>query len=126
MIFIKKTKVIEYHARLTERFGGAHGLRDEGALESALAAAPNRHHYEGADIVKCAATYVYHLSQAHAFLDGNKRIAAAIMELFLNINLAELQASDSEVENLILGVAAGQIARDEVERILSQWVVIAN
>jgi len=48
------------------------------------------------------------------------------MELFLNINLAELQASDSEVVNLILGIAAGRIARDEVERILSRWVVIAN
>jgi len=76
--------------------------------------------------VKCAATYAYHLSQAHAFIDGNKRIAAAITELFLNINPASLQASDDEVESLILGIAAGQITRDEAERILSQWVVIAN
>jgi hypothetical protein len=48
------------------------------------------------------------------------------MELFLNINQASLQASDDEVENLILGVAASRITRDEAERILSQWVVIAN
>ncbi len=60
------------------------------------------------------------------FIDGNKRIAAAIMELFLNINQASLQASDDEVENLILGVAASRITRDEAERILSEWVVIAN
>jgi death-on-curing protein len=71
--------------------------------------------------VKCAATYAYHLSQAHAFIDGNKRIAAAIMELFLNINRAILPASDAEVENLILGIAAGRITRDESERILSRW-----
>src|SRR5262245_56747391 len=126
MIFPKKTKVIEYHARLIERFGGSHGLRDEGAIESAVAADPNRRHYEDADVVKCAATYVYHLSQAHVFIDGNKRIAAAIMELFLNINEASLQASDAEVENLILGIAASRITRDEAERILSQRVVIAN
>ena len=126
MIFLKKTKVIEYHVRLIERFGGSHGLRDEGALESALAAAPNRRHYEDADVVKCAATYAYHLSQAHAFIDGNKRVAAAIMELFSNVNRASLQASDAEVEDLILGVAASRITRNEVERILSQWVVIAN
>jgi death on curing protein len=125
-IFFKKTNVIEFHTRLIERFGGSYGRRDEGALESALAAAPNRRHYEDANIVKCAATYAYHLSQAHAFIDGNKRIAAAIMELFLNINQASLQASDDEVENLILGVAASRITRDEAERILSQWVVIAN
>jgi prophage maintenance system killer protein len=48
------------------------------------------------------------------------------MELFLNINQSSLQASDAEVENLILGVAAGRITRDEAERILSQRVVIAN
>jgi len=126
IIFLKKTKVIEYHTRLIERFGGSYGRRDEGALESALAAAPNRRHYEDANIVKCAATYAYHLSQAHAFIDGNKRIAAAVMELFLNINQASLRASDDEVENLILGVAASRITRDEAERILSQWVVVAN
>jgi len=126
IIFLAKIKVIDYHARLIERFGGSHGLRDEGALESALAAAPNRRHYGDADVVRCAATYAYHLSQAHAFIDGNKRIAAAIMELSLNINQASLQASDDEVENLILGIAAGRITRDEVERTLSQWVVIAN
>src|SRR5262245_9652154 len=125
-IFLPKAKVIEYQAWLIERFGGSCGLRDEGALESALAAAPNRRHYEGVDVVKCAATYAYHLSQAHAFIDGNKRIAAAIMELFLNINEASLRASDAEVENLILGIAAGRITRDEAERILSQRVVIAN
>jgi death on curing protein len=45
MIFLRKTKVIEYHARLIKRFGGSHGLRDDGTLESSLAAAPNRHHY---------------------------------------------------------------------------------
>ena len=48
------------------------------------------------------------------------------MELFLNINRASLQASDDEVENLILGIAAGRITRDEAERILSQRAVIAN
>jgi death on curing protein len=126
VIFLAKTKVIEYHARLIERFGGSQELRDEGALESALAAAPNRRHYEDANIVKCAATYAYHLSQTHAFIDGNKRIAAAIMELYLNINQASLQASDDEVENLILGIAAGRITRDDAESVLSRGVVTAN
>jgi death-on-curing protein len=48
---------------MIERFDGSYGLRDEEALESALAAAPNRRHHEDAGIVKCAATYAYHLSQ---------------------------------------------------------------
>lgn len=126
MIFPEKAKVVEYHAMMIERFGGSHGLRDEGALESALAAAENRHHYEDADVVKCAATYAYHLSQAHAFIDGNKRIAAAITELFLDLNQASLAASDDELEEMFLGIAGGQISRDEVEKLLTQWVVMTN
>ena len=126
MIFPRKAKVIEYHTQLIERFGGSHGLRDEGALESALAAAENRYNYEDANVIKCAATYAYHLSQAHAFIDGNKRIAAAITELFLVINDARLQASDEEMEQLFLGIAAGEINRDEVEQALAKWLASAN
>lgn len=126
MIFPEKAKVIEYHAWSIERFGGSHGLRDEGALESALAAAENRFNYEEADVATCAATYAYHLSQAHAFIDGNKRIAAAIAEHFLEINHASLQASDEELEEMYLGIAAGQISRDEVERLFAKWVVTTN
>ena len=58
------------HARLIEQTGGRAGIRDVGLLESALAAAENRHIYEGADLAACAATYAYHLTQAHAFIDG--------------------------------------------------------
>ena len=126
MIFPSKAKIIEYHAQQIECFGGSHGLRDEGALESALAAAENRYFYEKADVVLCAATYAYHLCQAHAFIDGNKRIAAEAAELFLEINRASLQASDEELEELILGIAAGQITREEVEQRFAQWVVLSD
>jgi death-on-curing protein len=126
MIFPDKAKVIEYHAWLIERFGGSHGLRDEGAFESALRAAENRRHYENADVVTCAATYAYHLSQAHAFIDGNKRIAAAIAELFLTINNASLQASDAELEEMYLELAAGRTTRDEIERLFAGWIAKAN
>lgn len=75
-LFPRKQEVLDIHARLIEEFGGSHGLRDEGVLESALAAAENRKHYENANLAACAATYAYHLTQAHAFVDGNKRVAA--------------------------------------------------
>ncbi len=126
MIFPDKAKVIKYHAWLIERFGGSQGLRDEGAFESALKAAENRRHYEQADVVTCAATYAYHLSQAHAFIDGNKRIAAAIAELFLTINNASLQASDEELEEMYLDLAAGRITRDEIERLFAGWAAKAD
>lgn len=74
MLFLYKSEVIDIQKRLIEEFGGIHGLLDEGALESALASAENRAYYENADIAICAATYAWHLTQAHAFIDGNKRI----------------------------------------------------
>ena len=74
--FLHLDEVLEAQAELIDEHGGTHGLRDQGALESALAAAENRVHYEEAAAIICAATYAYHLTQAHAFIDGNKRIAA--------------------------------------------------
>jgi death-on-curing protein len=93
MKFIDKSSVLIIHHKLIERYGGIHGLRDEGALESAINAAENRFNYETEDLAKLSATYAFHLSQAHAFLDGNKRIAAAIAGVFLEINGARLDAA---------------------------------
>jgi death-on-curing protein len=78
MKFPDKLDVLTVHVRLIAETGGGAGLRDEGLLESALAAAENRHRYDDADLATCAATYAYHLTQAHAFIDGNKRVAAAV------------------------------------------------
>ena len=102
--------------------GGSTGIRDEGLLESALAAAANRPSYEGADLIACAATYAYHLTQAHAFVDGNKRLAAAITETFLVSNECELLMDDDEVVRLFLDIAAGILTRDEVEELLRRNV----
>lgn len=86
MKFPDKLDVLNLHVMLISESGGTGGLRDNGVFESALAAAEYRHHYEGADVVSCAAAYAFHLTQAHAFFDGNKRIGAAITETFLQTN----------------------------------------
>ena len=111
-----KLDVLAVHASLISETGGSAGLRDEGLLESALAAAENRHYYEAAELVTCAATYAYHLTQAHAFIDGNKRIAAAITETFLETNGGQLMMTNEEVVQLFLEIASGVLNRDEVER----------
>jgi death-on-curing protein len=118
--------VLGIHAGLIEVFGGIEGLRDEGALESALAAAENREHYENADLATCAATYAYHLSQAHAFVDGNKRVAAAVAEIFLEINGARLDATNEQVVTLFMGIAAGGLSRDEVTEFFKRRVVFES
>ena len=74
MIFPEKLDVLTVHATLIAETGGTSGLRDEALLEAALAAAKNRYRYEAADGVGCAATYAYHLTQTHAFWDGNKLV----------------------------------------------------
>ena len=99
------------------------GVRDERALEAALIAAENRAYYEQASLIACAATYAYHLTQAHAFLDGNKRVAAAMAEIFLELNGAELRATDDQIVALFLAIAAGQLSRQDVEQWFAQRVV---
>ena len=126
MLFPTIEEVFDLHEQAIEEFGGAHGLRDEAAIESALMAAENRAYYENASLAICAATYAYHLSQAHAFIDGNKRIAAAVSELFLFINDARLELTNDEIVDLFLGIAASQITRDEVERIFAQRVPVVD
>jgi death-on-curing protein len=122
LLFLYKHEVLALHQQLIEQFGGITGLRDEGALESALAAPLQRAHYEEADLVVCAATYAYHLSQAHAFLDGNKRVAAAAAELFIELNGARLNATDDQLIDLFLRLASGELRRDDVEERLRHWI----
>ena len=122
MIFPQKFDVLTVHARLIAETGGTTGLRDEALLESALASVNNRHHYEASDAVTCAATYAYHLTQSHAFLDGNKRVAAAITEAFLETNGFELMMSNEEIVALFLAIASSELSRDQVEQRLRDKV----
>lgn len=122
-LFPRKHEVLDIHAQLIEAFGGTHGLRDEAGLESALAAAQNRQYYENADLATCAATYAFHLTQAHAFVDGNKRIAAAVSEIFIELNGARLKATDEQIVTMFLDIAAGKLSRDEVEEFFDRWTI---
>src|SRR5438309_7693703 len=124
MLFPRKDEVLEIHRRLIEQSGGSPGICDEGLLDSALVAAANRQHYEGADLASCAATYAFHLTRNHPFVDGNKRIGAAVAEIFVRLNGAKLSASNDEIVQLFLGIAAGTASREEVERTFAHWVVL--
>ena len=114
MIFLTKNDVLKIHRRTIEAHGGTAGIRDESALESAVFSPENRYYYENADVFDCAAAYAFHLSKAHAFVDGNKRIAAVSAEVFLLINGFAITANGKELENLYLGIADGKIDRKEV------------
>lgn len=85
------------HARLIARFGGATGRRDRAALESALAR-PRSGYYS--DVIQEAAALWESLSQNHAFVDGNKRVAvtmtAAFLRVILRVNGYRLEFDDIE------------------------------
>lgn len=84
-------EVLIAHSRLIARFGGLGGLRDRGALESALAR-PQTGYY--ADVIEQAAALMESLSQNHPFVDGNKRVAISVTAAFLRINGFRLQFDD--------------------------------
>ena len=72
--------------------------------------------------MSCAATYAFHLTQTHAFFDGNKRVAAAITEAFLETNGFELPMTNEEIVALFLAIASDSLSREQVEQLLRSSV----
>ena len=94
-------------------------MRDDGALESALARATNRWHYgEAVDLAALAAAYGFGLARNHGYTDGNKRVGFVAMAVFLELNGCRLEAPEGEVVTTMLGVAAGRTSEEE----LAEWV----
>jgi death-on-curing protein len=77
-------------------------------------------------LATCAATYAFHLTRNHPFVDGNKRVGAAVAEIFVRLNGAQLSASNDEIVELFLGLAAGAVSREEVEQAFARWVVVSS
>lgn len=97
------------HAEQLRRHGGAQGLRDENALESALHRAENKAAYGDPTVHELAAAYAYGLARNHAFVDGNKRTAIVTAMLFLRLNGWIMAADDGQLYLFTMGVAAGEI-----------------
>ena len=122
MIILDKRHVIMLHEELIRETGGSQGIRDEGLLDSALAAPFGE--YGGVPayptVEHKAARLGYGLTKNHAFLDGNKRIGAHAMLVFLSLNHVELQYAQDELARLFLKVADGTV--DEVG--LYRWIIV--
>jgi death on curing protein len=116
LVFLTLDEVLAIHARQIEQYGGARGLRDLGALSSAIGMP--RATFDGKDLHATldekAGAYLFHVSQAHAFVDGNKRVALASALVFLWLNDRTVRATEDEVVDLTLGVASGKVTKPEV------------
>ena len=120
MRYISLSEVLELHRRIIEESGGSTGLRDLGGLESAIA--QPRMTFGGRDLyptlIEKAAALCFSLIQNHPFIDGNKRVGHAAMEVMLIVNGYAIYASVDGQEQVILGLASGDVSRDK----LVEWL----
>ena len=120
MRYVTLGEVVALHRAILESSGGASGIRDLGALESALA--QPRATFGGSDLHSSvhakAAALGFSLTLNHPFVDGNKRVAHAAMEVFLVLNGYEIVALVDEQERLMLHLAAGKITSEQ----LAEWL----
>lgn len=106
------------HGEQLAEHGGPTGVRDPGALDSAMMRPRHLADYGEPDIAALAAAYAYGIARNHPFVDGNKRTAAVIMETFLMLNRHRLTASDAELVVAVVALAAGELSEEE----LADWL----
>ncbi|WP_376691081.1 type II toxin-antitoxin system death-on-curing family toxin [Wenzhouxiangella sp. EGI_FJ10409] len=108
------------HERQLSEHGGPSGLRDRGMFESALARPRQLAAYGGSEVdaPALAAAYAFGLARNHPFVDGNKRTAAVLCEVFLELNGYLLLAEDADLYPVFLGLADGTVGEDE----LADWL----
>lgn len=107
-VYLTVVEVLAFHEVLIEEFGGTPGVRDMGALDAALFR-PQTGYYR--DVVEEAAALFESLAQNHPFIDGNKRAAFAVMDVFLRINGRVIDVEDGAAHTFLVGL----IERHELE-----------
>jgi death-on-curing protein len=121
MRYLTLGEVVDLHRAVIETTGGTSGIRDLGALESALA--QPRASFGGVDLHASlpakAAALCFSLVNNHPFIDGNKRLGHAATETFLILNGSEIDAIVDEQERLMLDLASGKLTREQ----LGAWLL---
>ncbi len=109
--YLSDDQILAVHQAQIQRFGGSAGVRDKGALEAALARPAMTFGGEDLypDIPSKAAALMHSLVMNHPFVDGNKRVGVSAVELFVAANGWELPVGDSDLEELTLTVARGEL-----------------
>lgn len=119
VVWISEAVVLAVHEEQLAEHGGAPGLRDRALLSSALARPQQLIAYgDSVDLAHLAAAYGYGLMRNHPFVDGNKRVALVVVELFLALNGLGLDAGDVDCVEVLLETAAG--SRSEAD--LANWI----
>ncbi|MBM3319779.1 MAG: type II toxin-antitoxin system death-on-curing family toxin [Candidatus Eisenbacteria bacterium] len=118
-IWLDRIVLDAVHLDTIRTHGGLLGVRDENALESALARPRNLYAYgRKRDLAALSAAYGFALARSHLYRDGNKRVAFLAMVVFLGLNGFDLEAAEEEVVSVMVGLAAGSVT----ERSLAGWI----
>ena len=125
IVFITIEEVYRLHKGLIEEFGGIHGIRDEGLLDSAINTpkATFFEQYLHSDIYEMAAAYAYHIIKNHPFIDGNKRTGIGICVIFLGKNDIWLKMTQEEFYDLTIKIATSEISKEEVAEIFREKIL---
>ena len=118
--FVPPEFVLTIHSDLLQRYGGEPGVRDPGLLDSALAQAQVTvgGKYAHRSIFEKAAAYGYHVCKNHPFVDGNKRVAFVLMDIFLQENGWEVASTEEEAYQMMMALASGTLSKSQ----LSIWL----
>ena len=121
-IWLSSQLALAIHDEQLAEHGGSSGLRDACLLDSALARPLNRAGYGEPDMSELAAVYALGIAQNHPFIDGNKRTAFVVLELFLRLNGCVFTVGDAEAVVMTLAMAAGELPDDE----FTAWVRLST
>ena len=125
MRYLNLREIFELHDRIIEVSGGARGIRDIRALESAIN--QPRLTFDRTDlypdVLRKAAALCFFLVKNHPFVDGNKRVGHAAMEVFLVLNGFEIVATVDDQEKIIIDLAAGKVDREGFTNWLNNHVI---
>jgi len=116
-IWVREAVALAVHDRQLSEHGGGMGIRDAGALDSALTRPRNRWEYGEDDLSILAAGYAFGIARNHPFVDGNKRTAWVVANLFLDLNGFQLAFDETDAIGTVERLAAGDLAEDD----LADW-----
>lgn len=121
MIVLSKQQILFLHSQLISGTGGSDGLRDVGLLESAINSPFQQFGNEDLypTIQQKASRLCFGLVNNHPFIDGNKRIGAHVMLVFLALNGIELEYTQDDLSSTILKLASNEISYQQ----LTKWIV---
>jgi death-on-curing protein len=119
-VWVPSNAVVAIHQALLQEHGGLMGPPSPDSLEAALARPQQLHQYTDPkpSLPRLAAAYGFAIAKGHCFSDGNKRLALAIIDVFLQLNALELVASEPDSVVTMQSLAAGKISEED----LAVWI----